>query len=83
VLPHRVEVVRAQASCTDVTTASQEKKSGRCAEAVNIESGGVTGGAEEGRTPGLRIANAALCQLSYCPTPKENTVSSFEFQVSS
>jgi hypothetical protein len=26
------------------------------------------GGAEEGRTPGLRIANAALCQLSYCPT---------------
>ena len=30
------------------------------------------GGAEEGRTPGLRIANAALCQLSYCPTTEEN-----------
>ena len=41
----------------------------------------IIGGAEEGRTPGLRIANAALCQLSYCPTPVKNTVSSFEFQV--
>src|SRR6266851_1668086 len=35
-----------------------------------MESGWVVGGAEEGRTPGLRIANAALCQLSYCPTCK-------------
>ena len=26
------------------------------------------GGAEEDRTPDLRIANAALSQLSYCPT---------------
>jgi hypothetical protein len=39
------------------------------------------GGAEEGRTPGLRIANAALCQLSYCPTARKNTASSFRFQV--
>ncbi len=30
------------------------------------------GGAEEGRTPGLRIANAALCQLSYCPTLQQS-----------
>ena len=41
----------------------------------------IIGGAEEGRTPGLRIANAALCQLSYCPTGK--TEYSFEFRVSS
>jgi hypothetical protein len=40
------------------------------------------GGAEEGRTPGLRIANAALCQLSYCPTRKriQFRVSSFKFR---
>jgi hypothetical protein len=28
---------------------------------------GKYGGAEGDRTPGLRIANAALSQLSYCP----------------
>ena len=56
------------------------------------------GGAEGDRTPGLRIANAALCQTELLPhfkVPKlfryenfmlsstdENTVSGFEFQVS-
>lgn len=28
----------------------------------------ISGGDEEGRTPDLCIANAALCQLSYIPT---------------
>ncbi len=46
-----------------------------------IQPTNLTGGAEGSRTPGLRIANAALCQLSYCPTTRKNTVSSFEFQV--
>jgi hypothetical protein len=42
-----------------------------------------SGGAAGIRTPGLRIANAALCQLSYCPTSEENTVSSCRFQAAS
>jgi|KBSSwiStaDraftv2_1062776.scaffolds.fasta_scaffold300444_2 hypothetical protein len=40
------------------------------------------GGAEGDRTPDLRIANAALCQTELLPHSAENTVSSFEFQVS-
>lgn len=43
----------------------------------------VIGGAEGDRTPDLRIANAALCQTELLPHESENTVSSFEFQVSS
>jgi hypothetical protein len=40
------------------------------------------GGAEGARTPGLRIANAALCQTELLPHATKNTVSSFEFQAS-
>ena len=42
----------------------------------------ILGGAEGDRTPGLRIANAALCQTELLPhVENEDTVSSFEFQV--
>src|SRR5438552_18088487 len=43
----------------------------------------IIGGAEGDRTPDLRIANAALCQTELLPHAAKNTVSSFEFQVSS
>jgi hypothetical protein len=37
----------------------------------------VFGGAEGDRTPGLGIANAALSQLSYCPTVFTSSLSLF------
>ena len=41
----------------------------------------ISGGAEGARTPGLRIANAALCQTELLPHAPKDIVSSFEFQV--
>ena len=41
------------------------------------------GGAEGDRTPGLGIANAALSQLSYCPTHDEKDIREWATSVSS
>jgi hypothetical protein len=40
-----------------------------------------SGGDEEGRTPDLCIANAALCQLSYIPERRKFKVPGSKFQV--
>src|SRR5215471_15787468 len=53
-----------------------------CASCNRLREKRLTGGAEGDRTPGLRIANAALCQTELLPhAENDTTVSSFRFQV--
>ena len=47
-------------AATDVTTATQEKIRVGLVKSVILENGGIIGGAEEGRTPDLRIAKRTL-----------------------